>query len=74
MLCDPETTQRTKEIIGYLKGVKRNMDNGPISDGNIEKMVSKVVSLSCGKWGCFASAGVDLLYDYVKAHPRTPPL
>ena len=54
--------------------MKRNMENGPMSNDNIEKMVSKVVSLSCGKWGSFVSAGVDLLYGYAKAHPRTPPL
>jgi len=72
--CDPAAAPRTKKIIGYLKHEKRNMENGPLSDDNLEKVVSKVLGLSLGKWGSFVSAAVDGLYGYVKAHPRTPPL
>jgi hypothetical protein len=69
--CDPEAAPRTKQIIDYLKSVRRDMF---ISTDSIEKAVSKVVSLSFGKWGNFVSVAVDIGYEYVKAHPRTPPL
>ena len=72
--CDPEAAPQTKQIIAYLKGVDRDMRHSIISNDNIEKMVSKVVSLSAGSLGTFLSAGIDVGYEYVKAHPRTPPL
>jgi hypothetical protein len=72
--CDAETAPQTKQIISYLKSTHRNMSDGFWTNDNIEKMVSKVVSLSTGKWGSYLSAGIDYGYQYAKAHPGKPPL
>ena len=72
--CDPEAAPHTEQVIAYLKSVDRDMRDSIVSNDNIAKMVSKVVSLSVGPWGDFVSAGIDGAYEYIKAHRGAPPL